>query len=172
MPFCLTLFIESHVLTTPVAATPTALGLTCKEAYALMKENMRVRKWTAFYPKFLVQLDFVDRFKYRNTRDQRESDTVYFSTVGTHLRMVSASVVRDWDFARETVTVRVNAVTPAPSYPGSAEEIEQFPVEKAMWKQWEFRYTYDLASTPQANYDNIINQLLQAAMAHRQAYRT
>jgi hypothetical protein len=156
LPPGLAVFIE-HLLT---HATPLheygVLARTCKEARALMKERLWAHKWTTFHTKFLMQLDFVERFISAHNITQNDTDLIILRA-SSRPHLFVASVQRSWDFIRETVTLTLRIKQQA----STARE------EEVAWKGWEFMYTYDPTLSAQSNFESINTRIRRMLREHR-----
>jgi hypothetical protein len=146
----LTVLIEHHILLQPDTRSYAVLAGTCKKTRALLGERVWSDKWKFFQEKFLLQLDFFDRFK--ANLDLVEMDEIVFPIRGTYLM---ATVHRSWDFVREVLTVTARVVW--------CRTVER----NAMWKGWEFTYVYDVGQTMETNIERI-NARLQSEARARQ----
>jgi REP element-mobilizing transposase RayT len=147
---CLTIFADHHLLCQPNPPLHeyTALAYACKATYELLAKRLQEHKWKTFQPKFLQQLDFVDRFKSAHNLFGNDSDTIVFErrqipiATAPRPRFLVTSVHRRWNFVKETVTVTVRAMH-----------------EKTAW---ECSYTYDTTRSEQSNLKRIHKHVMQA----------
>ena len=160
----LSVFINHHLLTQPSAPFReyARLACTCKELHALLGAKVQAHKWATFQPEFLRQLDFVDMFTAAHTISLVETETILFPIPG-YARWYSllAWVLRDWDFVKEVVTVKVKVVTPWP---------QRSLWDTLLWKDWVFEYVYDRSQSPALNLARINRELGLAAAEHMSAH--
>jgi hypothetical protein len=152
----LIIFAEHHLLSqaTPPLHEYTALTYACKATYALLAKRLQEHKWKTFQPKFLQQLDFVDRFKTAYSISKNDSDTIILGPRRQHTghTCIHALVQRKWDFVKETVTVTVRTIHEA--------------------TEWESSYTYDNSLSEQSNFESIDRHMRLAIRHLTQEFNT